>query len=74
MLGPMKILSFLFLILAGLSMLGALGSIFVGMAGMRGGGIDHARRSNRFMWWRVRLQLAAIVFIVLWYITNRAAG
>ncbi|MGE0422680.1 MAG: HIG1 domain-containing protein [Reyranellaceae bacterium] len=69
----MKVLSYLFLILAGLSMLGALGSIFVGMAGMRAGGLDHAQRSNRFMWWRVRLQLAAIVFIVLWYITSRGA-
>jgi hypothetical protein len=68
----MKVLSYLFLILAGLSMLGALGSIFVGMAGMRGGGVEHARRGNRFMWWRVRLQLAAIVFIVLWYLTSRA--
>lgn len=68
----MKFLSYLFLILAGLSMLGALGSIFVGMAGMRGGGVEHAQRSNRFMWWRVRLQLAAIVFIILWYITSRA--
>ena len=67
----MKFLSYLFLILAGLSMLGALGSIFVGMAGMQAGGLEHARRSNRFMWWRVRLQLAAIVFIVLWYITSR---
>ena len=69
----MKFLSYLFLILAGLSMLGALGSIFVGMAGMSGGGLDHARRSNRFMWWRVRLQVAAIVFIVLWYLTSRGA-
>ena len=67
----MKFLSYLFLILAGLSMLGALGSIFIGMAGM-GGGLERAQRSNRFMWWRVRLQLAAIVFIVLWYFTSRA--
>ena len=69
----MKFLSYLFLILAGLSMLGALGSIFVGMAGMSHGGVERARRSNRFMWWRVRLQLAAIVFIILWYITSRGA-
>lgn len=68
----MKVLSYLFLILAGLSMLGALGSIFIGMAGMSAGGLERAQRSNRFMWWRVRLQLAAIVFIILWYFTNRA--
>lgn len=68
----MKVLSYLFLILAGLSMLGALGSIFVGMAGMSQGGLERAQRSNRFMWWRVRLQLAAIVFIILWYLTSRA--
>jgi len=40
---------------------------------MSGGGLEHARRGNRFMWWRVRLQLAAIVFIILWYLTSRAA-
>jgi hypothetical protein len=68
----MKFLSYLFLILAGLSMLGALGSIFVGMAGMRTGTVDHAQRANRFMWWRIRLQFAAIVFIILWYFTSRA--
>ncbi|MBX3502048.1 MAG: twin transmembrane helix small protein [Alphaproteobacteria bacterium] len=68
----MKVLSYLFLILAGLSMLGALGSIFIGMAGMSAGGLERAQRSNRFMWWRVRLQLAAIVFIILWYFTSRA--
>ncbi len=68
----MKVLSYLFLILAGLSMLGALGSIFVGMAGIGGGGLERAQRSNRFMWWRVRLQLAAIVFIILWYLTSHA--
>jgi hypothetical protein len=67
----MKVLSYLFLILAGLSMLGALGSILFGMAGMSGGGLERAQRSNRFMWWRVRLQLAAIVFIILWYFTSR---
>ena len=68
----MKFISYLFLILAGLSMLGALGSIFVGMAGMQGGGIDHARRSNRFMWWRVRLQFLTIILIVLWYLASRS--
>ena len=68
----MKFVSNVFFILAGVAMLGALVSIFVGMLGMTTDGLERARRSNRMMWWRVRLQLAAICFIVLWYFTSRA--
>ncbi len=68
----MKFVSNVFFILAGVAMLGALVSIFVGMLGMTADGLERARRSNRMMWWRVRLQLAAICFIVLWYLTSRA--
>jgi hypothetical protein len=31
----------------------------------------HRRRSNRLMWWRVRLQLLTIVLILLWYLASR---
>ena len=68
----MKFVSNVFFILAGVAMLGALASIFVGMLGLTKDGLERARRSNRVMWWRVRLQLAAIGFIVLWYFTSRA--
>lgn len=67
-----KALSFIALIFAGLCMLGALGSIFVGMLRSGQGGIEGARRSNRMMWWRVRLQIAAIVLIVVWYLLKSA--
>ena len=30
------------------------------------------KRSNRFMWWRVRLQLLTIILIVLWYLASRS--
>jgi len=67
-----KALSYIALIFAGLCMLGALGSIFIGMLRVGQGGVEGARRSNRMMWWRVRLQMAAIVMIVIWYFLSRA--
>ena len=33
--------------------------------------VEGGRRSNKFMWWRVRLQLLTIVLIVLWYMASR---
>ncbi len=67
-----KALSYIALIFAGLCMLGALGSIFIGMMRAGQGGIEGARRSNRVMWWRVRFQLAAIVLIIVWYFLKNA--
>ncbi|TXL71306.1 twin transmembrane helix small protein [Vineibacter terrae] len=67
-----KALSYIVLIFAGLCMLGALGSIFIGMMRAGQGGVEGARRSNRMMWWRVRLQLAAIVLIIIWYFLKNA--
>jgi hypothetical protein len=67
-----KAFSYIALIFAGLCMLGALGSIFIGMLRAGRGGVEGARRSNRMMWWRVRLQMAAIVLIVIWYFLSRA--
>ena len=58
------------------SALATLGMLFVGLFSMARNTedtVEGGKRSNRFMWWRVRLQLAAIVFIVLWYFTSRAA-
>ncbi len=51
-------------ILAGLAMLGVLGVLAAGLIGVARGGGD-PERSNRLMRWRVMLQGAAILFIVL---------
>jgi hypothetical protein len=67
-----KALSFIVLIFAGLCMLGALGSVFIGMLRSGSGTVEGARRSNRMMWWRVRFQIAAVVLIVVWYILKSA--
>ena len=32
--------------------------------------VEGGRRSNRFMWWRVRLQFLTIILIVLWYLAR----
>jgi Hypoxia induced protein conserved region len=54
--------------------LATLGMLFVGLFNM-GRNVDNTveggRRSNRFMWWRVRLQLLTIILIVLWYLASR---
>jgi phosphatidylglycerophosphate synthase len=51
-------------ILVGLLMLGVLGVLFAGLIGVaRGGG--NPQRSNQLMRWRVMLQAAAIVLILL---------
>ena len=63
---------FVLVIISGLATLGVL---FAGLFGMSRGpdaGIEGARRSNRLMWWRVRLQLLTIVLIVLWYLASRS--
>ncbi|QQS13599.1 MAG: hypothetical protein IPK81_05020 [Rhodospirillales bacterium] len=67
-----KALSYIALIFAGLSMLGALASIFIGMARSGQNGMEGKRAGNRMMWWRVRLQLAAVGFIILWYFLKNA--
>jgi hypothetical protein len=51
-----------------------LGTLFAGLISMsrnRDGSTDGSRRSNRLMWWRVRLQLLTIVLILLWYLASR---
>jgi hypothetical protein len=34
--------------------------------------VEGGKRSNRFMWWRVRLQFLTIILIVLWYLASRS--
>jgi hypothetical protein len=52
-----------------------LGTLFAGLVNMsrnQDGNIDASRRSNRMMWWRVRLQLLTVVLIILWYLASRS--
>ncbi|HKU97200.1 MAG TPA: HIG1 domain-containing protein [Vineibacter sp.] len=67
-----KALSYIALIFAGLCMLAALGSIFIGMMRTGQGTVEGARSSNRMMWWRVRFQIAAVVLIIVWYLLKSA--
>ena len=51
-----------------------LGMLFAGLVSMARNAdrsVEGGRRSNKFMWWRVRLQLLTIVLIVLWYMASR---
>lgn len=63
------------LVLVIISGLATLGMLFVGMFNMARNtenSVEGGRRSNRFMWWRVRLQLLTVVLIVLWYLASRS--
>ena len=63
---------FVLVILSGLA---TLGMLFVGLFNMARNTentVEGGRRSNRFMWWRVRLQFLTIILIVLWYLASRS--
>jgi len=62
---------FVLVILSGLATLGMLFAGLVSMSRNVEGTVEGGRRSNRFMWWRVRLQLLTIVLILLWYLASR---
>ena len=61
---------FVLVIVSGLA---TLGMLFVGLSNMARNTentVEGGRRSNRFMWWRVRLQFLTIILIVLWYLAR----
>jgi H+/Cl- antiporter ClcA len=62
---------FVLVIVSGLATLGMLFAGLVNMARNTSNDIEGGRRSNRFMWWRVRLQFLTIVLILLWYLASR---
>ena len=62
---------FVLVILSGLATLGMLFAGLINMARNVDSSVEGGQRSNRFMWWRVRLQLLTIVLIVLWYLASR---
>lgn len=58
-----------------LSALATLGMLFAGLISMSrnvDSSVEGGRRSNRLMWWRVRLQFLTIVLILLWYLASRS--
>lgn len=70
----MTLANFLFVlvILSGLATLGMLFAGLISMSRNLDGNIEGSRRSNRFMWWRVRLQLLTILLILAWYLASRS--
>ena len=63
----------IFFVLVIVSGLATLGTLFAGIVSMTRGptnSIERSRGSNKLMWWRVRLQLLTIVFILLWWMTK----
>ena len=65
---------FVLVILSGLATLGMLFAGLINMSRNMDGNIEGGRRSNRLMWWRVRLQFLTIVLILLWYFANQSQG
>jgi len=63
---------FFLVILSGLATLGMLFAGLISMSRNVEGSIEGGRRSNRLMWWRVRLQFLTIILILLWYLASRS--
>ena len=64
---------FVLVIVSGLATLGMLFAGLVNMARNTSNDIEGGRRSNRFMWWRVRLQFLTIILILLWYFASQGS-
>ena len=65
---------FVLVIISGLATLGMLFAGLISMSRNVDGNIESGRRSNRLMWWRVRLQFLTIILILLWYFANQSQG
>ena len=63
---------FVLVIVSGLATLGMLFAGLVNMARNTEDTVVGGKSSNRFMWWRVRLQFLTIILIVLWYLASRS--
>ncbi len=69
----MKLANNIFLILVIVSGLSTLGVLFAGLVSMAKGptdSLERAKGSNKLRWWRVRLQLLTLAFILLWWATK----
>ncbi|HEV7476787.1 MAG TPA: twin transmembrane helix small protein [Burkholderiales bacterium] len=65
---------FVLVIISGLATLGMLFAGLISMSRNVDGNIEGGRRSNKLMWWRVRLQFLTIILILLWYFANQSQG
>ena len=68
----MTLASFLFILVI-LSALATLGVLFAGLVTMaRGSGenVELGRKSNKLMWWRVRLQILTLALVLLWALAS----
>jgi hypothetical protein len=63
---------YVLVIVSGLATLGMLFAGLISMSRNVDGNIEGGRRSNKLMWWRVRLQFLTIVLILLWYFASRS--
>ncbi|MCW5734820.1 MAG: HIG1 domain-containing protein [Enhydrobacter sp.] len=61
---------FVLVIVSGLSTLGVLFAGLISMARGPTDSLERARGSNKLMWWRVRLQVLTLAFILLWWMTR----
>ena len=64
---------FVLVIVSGLATLGMLFAGLVNMSRNLDGNVERGMRSNRLMWWRVRLQFLTIILILLWYLASRSS-
>jgi len=65
---------FVLVIISGLATLGMLFAGLISMSRNVDGNVEGGRRSNKLMWWRVRLQFLTIILILLWYFANQSQG
>ncbi len=63
---------FFAVIISGLATLGMLFAGLINMARNVEGTVEGGKRSNKLMWWRVRLQFLTIILILLWYLASRS--
>jgi hypothetical protein len=64
----MKLDSVLFILVI-ISALATLGVLFAGLVTMArgsGGNVELGKKSNKLMWWRVRLQILTLALLLLW--------
>ncbi len=53
-----------------LAMIATLGVLVIGLFAMARGGDFNAKYGNRLMWWRIRLQVAAVVLFALVFLAS----
>jgi hypothetical protein len=63
---------FVLVIISGLATLGVLFAGLISMAKGPADSLERAKRSNKLMWWRVRMQFLTLGLILLWYLASKA--